>query len=150
MEYQNDKNDSRRTRMSWLDNLKELKKNANAKACAIAAGTGLPERTVVRIFNGETDNPSISTLIPIVNFLGGSLDELFADTKAVVGNKNLAVLQERLDIVTAERDLIIAENAMLTEKITAQTAEIELLKLKLMHKEELIAVHNYYTKISKV
>lgn len=136
--------------MSWLDNLKELKKNANAKSCAIAAGTGLPERTVVRIFNGETDNPSISTLIPIVNFLGGSLDELFADTKAVVGNKNLAVLQERLDIVTAERDLIIAENAMLTEKITAQTAEIELLKLKLMHKEELLAVHNYYTKISKV
>lgn len=136
--------------MSWLDNLKELKKKVGAKSCGIAAGTGLPERTVVRIFNGETDNPSISTLIPIVNFLGGSLDEIFADTKAVVGSKNLATLQEQLNIVTAERDLILTENAVLNDTIKSQTAEIELLKLKLMHKEELLAVHNYYTKITKV
>jgi transcriptional regulator with XRE-family HTH domain len=140
--------------MSWLDNLKELKKNANTKACAIAAGTGLPERTVVRIFNGETDNPSISTLIPIVNFLGGSLDELFADTKAVVGNKKMSELQENLDALIAEnatliaeRDFAVAETALCKEEVKALNAKIDLLTMQLTHKDELLALHNYYNKL---
>ena len=131
----------------WLDNIKELKKKANMSSKHIAEGTFMPERTVVRIFNGETANPSITTLIPIINFLGGSFDEIFADTKAIVGDKNLATLQENVDVITAERDLIIAENAMLKEKVTALTSENDLLKMQIMHKDELLALHNYYNKL---
>lgn len=137
--------------MSWFENLKALKTQSGKRSAEIAQGTGLPERTVIRIFNGETDNPSISTLIPIVHYLGGSLDEIFADTKAVVGNKTLATLQARVDelvrecdAVIAERDLLLAENEILKKKVDALSAETELLKTQLLHKEELLAVHSFY------
>ena len=131
----------------WLDNLIQLKKKAGMSSKQIAEGTFMPERTISRIFHGETDSPTITTLIPIINFLGGSFDEIFADTKAVIGDKNLATLQENVKVVTAERDLIIAENAMLKEKVTALTSENELLKMQIMHKDELLALHNYYNKL---
>jgi transcriptional regulator with XRE-family HTH domain len=113
----------------------------------IAEKTNLPERTVTRIFSGDTDNPYVDTLHRIVTVLGGSLDDILADTKVVVGEKDLATLQENVDTVTAERDLIVAENAILKDKVTTLTAENEMLKMQLMHKDELLALHNYYNKI---
>ena len=131
----------------WLDNLKDLKKKSGMSSKQIAEGTLLPERTVTRIFTGETDSPTITTLIPIIKFLGGSFDEIFADTKAIVGDKSLAVLQSDLESITAERALLITDNKMLNEKVAVQTKEIELLTLKLMYTEKLLATHDYYNKI---
>lgn len=131
----------------WLDNLKELKKAKGMSAKQIAEKTNLPERTVTRIFSGDTDNPYVDTLHRIVSVLGGSLDDILADTKVVVGEKNLATLQEDVEVVTAERDLLTAENAILKDKVAALTAENEMLKMQLNHKEEIIALHNYYNKL---
>lgn len=131
----------------WIDKLIELKKKSGYSSKQIAEGTFMPERTVSRIFAKETNGPSITTLIPIINFLGGSLDELFADTEAVIGNKKFADLQAKCDLVTAEKDLLSTENAILKDQINSLNAKIELLELKLMHKEELLAIHNYYTKL---
>ncbi len=131
----------------WLDNIKELKKKTGLSAKQIAEKTNLPERTVARVFSGETDNPYITTLIPIINVLNGSFDDIFADTNAVVGTERLATLQENIDVANAEKDLLIAENKILQDKVNALTSELELTKMKLMHKEELLAVHNYYTKL---
>lgn len=131
----------------WLDNLKELKKKTGMSAKQIADMTKLPERTVNRIFSGDTDNPYVDTIHRIVTALGGSLDDIFADTKVVVGDQTLVTLQENVDVATAERDLIAAENAIMKDKIATLTAENELLKMQLKHKEELIALHNYYIKL---
>jgi transcriptional regulator with XRE-family HTH domain len=131
----------------WLDNLKELKKEKGMSAKQIAEKTNLPERTVTRIFSGDTDNPYVDTLHRIVSVLGGSLDDILADTKLVVGEKNLVVLQDNVDVATAERDLIAAENAILKDKVAALTTENEMLKMQLKHKEEIIALHNYYNKL---
>lgn len=131
----------------WLDNIKELKKQTGMSVKQIADLTNLPERTVNRIFSGDTDNPYVDTLHRIVTVLGGSLDDILADTKVVVGDKNLALLQENVDAITAERDLAAAENAILKDKVAALTAENELLKMQLLHKEELLALHNYYNKL---
>lgn len=131
----------------WLDRLIELKKKAGMSSKQIAEGTLMPERTIARIFHGETDSPTITTLIPIINFLGGSFDEIFADTKAVVSDHSIVTLQENVDAIAAERDLVIAENAMLKEKVCVLTTENELLKREIMHKDEIIALHNYYNKI---
>ncbi len=131
----------------WLDNIKELKKKTGMSVKQIADKTNLPERTVTRIFSGDTENPYVDTLHRIVSVLGGSLDDILADTKVVVGTESLATLQENVVVVEAERDLIIAENAMLKEKVTALTSENELLKMQLMHKDEIIALHNYYNKL---
>ena len=130
----------------WLDNLKELKKSKGMTSKQISEQTGLPERTVKRIFSGDTDNPYVDTLHRIATVLGASLDDILADTKVVVGDRDLATLQEKLDGVKAERDLILAENNVLKNSVAALTAENELLRLKLSHKEEIIALHNYYTK----
>ena len=131
----------------WLDNLKELKKTKGMSTKQIAEKTNLPERTVTRIFSGDTDNPYVDTLHRIVTVLGGSLDDILADTKMVVGEHSLATLQEKMDVVTAERDRILAENAILKDKADALTAENEMLKMEIRHKDEIIAIHNYYTKL---
>lgn len=132
----------------WLDNLKNLKKEKGLSAKQIAEKTNLPERTVNRILSGETDNPYVDTLHRIVTVLDGSLDDILADTKVIVADKSLAEVQEKSDIVTAEKDLLLAENSILKEKIAALTSENEMLKMKIMHKDEIIALHNYYNKLN--
>lgn len=113
----------------------------------IAEKTNLPERTVSRIFSGETDNPYVDTLHRIVTVLGSSLDGIFADTKLVVGEENLAALQTDIDRLTSELTLANAELAVLKDKVCTLTAESDILRLKLEHKDELLALHNYYMKI---
>lgn len=134
----------------WLDNLKELKTKTGMSSKQIAEKTNLPERTVVRIFSGDTDSPYADTLHRIVTALGGSLDDILADTKVVVATESLAEIKENADVVEAERDLILVENDMLKAKVAALTTELELLKKELQHKEELLAVYNYFTKTRPV
>lgn len=130
----------------WLDNLKDLKKEKGMSVKQIAEATNLPERTVSRIFSGDTDNPYVDTLHRIVSVLGGSLDSIFADTKMVVGDSNLITLQADVDRLNGELTIISAENAVLKDKVVNLTAENDILRLKLEHKEEIIALHNYYIK----
>ena len=140
----------------WLENLKTLKKEKGLSSKQIADKTNLPERTVNRILSGETDNPYVDTLHRIVTVLGGSLDDILADTKVVVADKSLAEVQENvktlqtdLESVIAERDLLSVELSLLKDKYNTLSAELDLLKLKLAHKDEIIALHNYYNKLNK-
>ena len=128
----------------WLENLKELKKATGMSAKQIADKTHLPERTVIRIFSGDTDNPYVDTLHRIVAVLGGSLDDILADTKVVVATESLIEVKENANVVEAERDLILVENEMLKTKVGALTTENELLNRELAHRDELLALHNYY------
>ena len=128
----------------WLDNLKELKKQTKMSSKQIAEMTNLPERTVIRIFSGDTDNPYVDTLHRIVTVLGGSLDDILADTKVVVATESLVEVKESANAIEAERNLIAVENEMLKAKVAALTAENELLAKELKHKEELLALHKYY------
>lgn len=131
----------------WLDNLKELRESKGISIKRIAELANLPERTVVRIFAGSTPNPYVDTLYHIVTALDGSLDDILADSKAVVGNKNTLVLQEEIDRLKSESVMLNAELAMLKDKVVTLTAENDVLTSKLKHKEEIISLHNYYTSI---
>jgi transcriptional regulator with XRE-family HTH domain len=128
----------------WLDNLKELKKAKGMTTKQIADATKIPESTIKRIFAGDTDDPYVSTIHRIVITLGGSLDHILADTNAVLSTETIVEMKESVDVTTAERDLMAVENDMLKAKNVALTTEIELLKKELAHKEELLALHNYY------
>lgn len=132
----------------WLDNLKELKKAKGMTTKQIADATNLPERTVNRIFSGDTDNPYVDTLHRIVSVLGGSLDNILADTKTVVGSTDLITLQDDVDRLNNETMLLQAELAVLKDKVSTLTAENDMLRMKLEHKEEIISLHNYYIKKS--
>ena len=131
----------------WLENLKELKKKTGMSSKQIAELTHLPERTVSRIFAGESDHPYADTLDRIVKALGYDLGYIFADTEVIVASPKLVEIKDTVDVVEAERDLIIVENEMLKAKNAAMATEIELLKKELQHKDEIIAIHNYYNKL---
>ena len=128
----------------WLDNLKELKKQSGLSSKQIAERAKLPERTVVRIFAGETDNPYVDTLHRIVGVFNASLDDVLADTKAVVATESVVELKDAVNAAEAKNDLVSVENEMLRSKNIALSTEIELLKNQLAHKEELLALHSYY------
>ena len=130
----------------WLDNLKELKKKTNMSNKQIAAKSNLPEKTISRVFSGDTKNPYIDTLNAIARALDSTLTDILADTKVRVGNESLVELQENVDVAQAERDLLLADYNILKEKYDAISKELELLKNELMFTKKLLAVHEYYTK----
>ena len=128
----------------WLDNLKELRKQTKMSYKQIAELTQMPERTVARIFSGDTDNPYVETLHRIVDALGYTLNDIFADTAAMVTTEDVVGLKDNVEVISAQNDLMAVENDMLKKKVDALATEIELLKKELAHKEELLALHNYY------
>lgn len=129
-----------------LTNLQKLKEVSKMTYEQIAKKSDTPLSTVKNIFAGKCE-PLASTLYRIVKALDGSLDDVLADTNIVLSPKTLAEVQENAEVIEAERDLVLAELEMLRAKTTAQEAEILLLKERLQHKDELLAVYNYFTKI---
>ena len=107
----------------------------------------LSEKTVERVFQGCAKTPYADTLFRIVKALGGSLDDILAETKVVVGNEKLAVLQENVDVANAELDMLKLENKMLQDKLASLSSENDILRMKLEHKDEIIRLHNYYREL---
>ena len=128
----------------WLDNLKELKKAKGMTSKQIADITKIPESTIKRIFSGDTSDPYVTTIHRIVIALGGSLDHILADTNAVLSTESIVELKETVAVIEAEQGCMAIENEMLKAKVDALTTELEILKRELAHKEELLALHNYY------
>ena len=122
----------------WLENLKELKKEKGLSVKQIADLTNLPERTVARIFSGDTDSPYVDTLHRIVTVLGGSLDSILADTKTVLGTTTLATAQTELSLASDELSQLQERIKELEDANRTLAAENERLKLKIKLEEELL------------
>lgn len=123
----------------WLDNVKELKKKTGMTAKVIAAKSNLPDKTVENILSGAVKNPRIDTIRVIVTALGGSLDEIFTESGAVIGDQKLSSLQSENAALSATIDALRAELVVAQSTITAQKAMIDLQDIKLAHKDEIIA-----------
>ena len=129
----------------WRERIIEAKKALKISTETMSERTmHIPERTIIRLLNGETDNPRIDTVLEVGASVGLSPQDLFCETNLVLGDKDLATLQADLYVVKAERDLMSVENDMLKKKIDVLTTELELVKKELSHKEELLALHSYY------
>lgn len=133
----------------WLDNLKDLKKQSGMSAKQIAEKTNLPERTVSRIFSGDTENPYMDTLRRIVDVLGGSLDDLFAESKVRVANTDLIALQAEYDKLSSEAGDLRAENVRLKDENASLKAELDRLRLTLAHKEEILSLQAEIIRLHK-
>ena len=131
----------------WLENLRELKRAKGMSSKQIADKTMLPERTVKRIFSGDTDDPRVDTLRRIVTVLGGSLDDIFAESGAVIVSQDLATLKAENDRLSAELKLLQTKVGVLQDLNASLTAENSMLRTELKHKDELLAIHNYYNKL---
>ena len=140
----------------WIENLRTLKKEKKVTYEWIAEQSGQTERTVIRIFAGETDDPKCKTLKPICYALGVTLDEVLTDTTTFLSTKRLSALKEEAEQLMAENDrlaaeverlcgeiaLISADNAVLRDRVA--TAENALKDTKLALQEEIIAIHKHY------
>lgn len=133
----------------WLDNLKDLKKQSGMSAKQIAEKTNLPERTVSRIFSGDTENPYMDTLRRIVDVLGGSLDDLFVESKVRVANTDLIALQAEYDKLSSEASDLRAENVRLKDENASLKAELDRLRLTLAHKEEILSLQAEIIRLHK-
>lgn len=132
----------------WRENLQELKKRSKMTLREIAEISRIPESTVKRVFSGDNE-PSASTLFRIVAAMGGSLDDILSDTNAVIAPPSLVEIKDNVEVVAAEKEVIVAKNDILEAKLNALTMEVELLKKELLHKDQLLAVHEEYLALFK-
>lgn len=125
-----------------LNNLKKLKDASKKTYEQIAEESKTPLSTVKHIFTGDCE-PLASTLYRIVTVLGGSLDEVLADTNVVLSPKTLVEVQKNADLAEAELE-------MLRIKTAKQEAEILLLEEKLKHKDEILRLIDYFAKVKPI
>ena len=122
----------------WLDRLKKLKEDSKMSSKQIAEAAQLPLQTVKHIFCGDTESPRVDTLRQIVSVLGGSLDDLFAESSTVLSDENMRMLQEEVT------SLKIA-NEKMKEDYLKLSAEYSILKEKNEAlKDQIIDIHQYY------
>ena len=133
----------------WRENLIELKKSKGISSKQIAELCNVPEKTVTRIFNGSTPNPTIDNILAIVRALGGSLDsifDIFAGTGALISDDNLSRLQMECNALKEENSRLNQELVNAQTTINELTLEKTVLQKELEHKQEIINIHNYYNK----
>ena len=119
----------------------------------IAEKSKIPERTINRIFAGESDHPYADTLDLIVKAMGDyDLGDIFADTNVVIATESIVEVKETVNELTAEQDSLLADNTKMKEALIAKETEIqdlrdELARRESQHKDELIELVKYFTKI---
>ena len=141
----------------WLINLIELYNRSGKSFKQIAESENIAEKSVSNVFLGKAKSPGVDLVCKIIHALGGHRNEIFCESGAVIGGQDLATLQVEVDRLTAEnanlnaeKELAVAELEILRKKSELQESEISLLKERLQHKDELLAVYNYFTKIKPV
>ena len=138
----------------WLENLKDLQERTGMSSKQIADKENLSEKSVKRVFSGESKNPGVDLVRRIIHALGGSWSEIFAESGAVIGSQDLATLQTEVSRLTEENALLTQslnianlDLSVQKDKVSALETESAMLKMQLKHKEEIIAIHNYYNKL---
>lgn len=130
----------------WLINLNDYRVRIDMPLREVAEKAMVSEKQVHRIFSGESKNPGVEPVRKILRAMGASINEIFEESGAVIGGQDLITLQAKVDELNAAISLLQAENTVLKRKTESLSAENDLLRLKLEHKEEIIAIHNYYIK----
>lgn len=137
----------------WLDNLKEIKKKSGMTTKQIAEKSRIPERTINRIFGGESDHPYADTLDLIVKAMGNyDLGDIFTDTNVVIATEAIVEVKETVEELEAEQDSLLSDNQKLQAALIAKDTEIQVLRDELarresQHKDELLELVKYFTKI---
>ena len=130
----------------WLDKLKDLKKRTGMSTKQIADKANMSERTITRIFSGETYAPGIDKLRDIVYAMGGSLDDVLDESDfhlptplAEALKKENATLQNAVNDLSDENVRLKDENDRLKDENAKLKAELEHLRFDFAHKDEMLA-----------
>ena len=99
----------------YRDRLEELRKEKGISHKYWSEKSGVSVDTINRIThpeNTEKDSPRVSTLEDLCKVLGVELWEIF-----YMGDKSLVSLQAEIATLKTERDDLVAENAILKNKV---------------------------------
>ena len=128
--------------------LEEKKKlNLSARTMSDTSRLHLPEETIHRVLSGKTPDPGISTVLDLAETVGLKHYEVFMDETLATEFKAFLELKSMSNETEAERIRIIAENENLKTTNAGLVDRIRVLEMELSHKEELLALHNYYNNI---
>ena len=122
----------------WREKIIEAKKakNITTKMMSERTPSHIPVETIARILTAKTEFPRIDTVLELGAAVGLSPWELFAETTSLVGDRSHSAMQAKIDA-------LIAENCELKDKVNTLRDKIDSLK------DEIIATHNYYTKLKQ-
>ena len=134
----------------WIEKLNDAIVKSGMTNKQLAEKSRVSEKTINRIRKaGGASQPSLVTLSDLCNALDTTLEEIFSESSARLASSDLITLKNEVDRLNAENGILVAENSMLKDKVGVLSTEIDLLRTKLEHKEEIIALHNYYNSIIK-
>ena len=123
----------------YREKLEEIRKEKGYSNKRWSEESGVSIDTIsrtVRPEHPEKDSSSIITLEKLCKPLGVELWEIFYQ-----GDKSLVSLQAKIAALEAERDALVAENAILTDKVERLREKNDILK------DTIIDTHNYYMKL---
>ena len=135
----------------WREKIIEAKKAKNISYQMIAESINRTEQTIKRILASKTETPRIDTVLDMGAAVGLTPEELFSETTSVLGDKSFLELQDELNKIKYELETMQTQYTSLSVELTDEKmrnvslqAEIDMLKIKLEFKDEIIAVHNRY------
>jgi transcriptional regulator with XRE-family HTH domain len=135
----------------WLDNVRDLKKKSGMSNKCLAEKMHMSERTIGRIFAGET-SVDIDQLRQMVLVMNGSLDDILDKSEFKVPVPEMEALQnENASLLAKNKELtdslasLQAKMATNKDKIAELTAENDILRIKLEYEQKIGAIHDFYT-----
>jgi transcriptional regulator with XRE-family HTH domain len=110
----------------WRERMAEIKKEKGISTKVWSERSGLSVDTINRIMNSQkvkTDSPRLDTIEAMCIGLGVEVWEVF-----YMGDRSFVSLQAENASLKAERDCLIAENAVQRDKIDALREKVDSLK----------------------
>lgn len=122
----------------YRDRLGEIIKEKAIPLKELSELSGVSVDTIKRIIKPENplkDSPKVNTLEDLCKVLGVEIWEIF-----YLGDRSFVSLQAEIAVLKSERDALVAENAVLKDKVESLRDKVDSLK------DDLIDTHNYYNK----
>jgi transcriptional regulator with XRE-family HTH domain len=110
----------------YRDKLEEFRKEKGISSKKWSEESGVSIDTINRIRhpeNPEKDSPKVNTLEELCKPLGRELWEIF-----YLGDRSFVDLQAEIAVLKTERDALVAENAVLKDKIESLKDKVDSLK----------------------
>lgn len=123
----------------YRDKLEEIRKEKGISYKEWSEKSGISVDTIKRIIHPENplkDSPKVNTLEDLCKPLGVEIWEIF-----YLGDRSFVSLQAEIAVLKSERDDLVADNAVLKDKVESLRDKVDSLK------DDIIATHNYYNKL---
>ena len=125
----------------WRDRMAEIKKEKGISTKEWSERSNVSVDTINRVMNSKkvkTESPRLDTIEDMCKGLGVEVWEIF-----YVGDRSFVSIQAENASLKAERDQLIADNAVQREKNDEYREKVDTLK------DEIISVHKYYMSIKR-